>query len=263
MAAPYTPPTFQNGSGTPLSASVMNNLANAALYGITGCSAEKTYWQKRAAMLDPNACQARVVQASTTVPAGEVWLVWSAWKVKLAGVNLYNYIRHIDGDDSWLALPEGTTVDCSYDYGGGQGAALGYQKFDANLLATESLYIDDPKRLYYERLEVIDSTPINVIGGAVTDTVTNHEFPFPGGVTQGVITSSSVFDVAWNALLYAGNGQGALIMHPEVSDDAPIRLATPHRIAFNTSVITGMSARGAGLGTGTVSLTYVNLTPPP
>lgn len=255
--ASYTAPTFTNGSGTPLSAGVMNSMAQAILYS---SDSEKLYWQKRAAMLDPNACQVRVVQASTTVPAGETWLVWSAWKVKFAGVDLYNYIRHIDGDDSWLTLPEGTQVDCSYTYGGGQGAALAYQKLDSALLNSNSLYTDDPKGLYYQRLEQIDNAAVHVIGGAVTDTVTNHSFLFPGGVTQGIITSSSVFDVAWNALIYTGNDQSAFILHPEVSDDAPIRLATPHRIPFKTSIIKGMGARGAGLGTGTVSLTYVDLT---
>lgn len=261
MAAPYSNPGFTNGSGTPLSAAVMNALADAAAYGINGSSAEKAYWQKRAAMLDPAATNVRVVQASTTVPVGETWLVWSAWKVKLAGVDLYNYVRHVDGDDAWLALPAGTTVDCSYDYGGGAGAALAYQKVDAALLATNAMYVDEPRRLYYERLATIDSAPVHVIGGAVTDTVTNHEFAFPGGVTQGIITSSSVFDVAWNALIYPGNSQAAFILHPEVSDDAPIRLATPHRIPFRTSLISGMGARGAGLSTGTVALTYVDLTP--
>lgn len=259
----WTGPTFVNGADPPLSAAVMNNLVdgiNLALSASTS-SHEVTYWQKRAAMLDPAATNVRVVQASTTVPAGETWLVWSAWKVKLAGVDLFHYVRHIDGDDSWLALPAGTVVDASYDYGGGQGAALGFQRVNAALLATNALYTNDPRALYYQRLSAIDSAPVHVIGGAVTDTVTNHEFLFPGGVTQGIITSSSVMDVAWNALIATSNDQSAFILHPEVSDDAPIRLATPHRIPFRTSIISGMGARGAGLGTGTVALTYVDLTP--
>lgn len=220
--------------------------------GVTFLTAdEKKWWQYSAAMLDPNACSIKKL-TSGTVPTGETWLVWSAWKTKIAGSEI-GFIRRVTPGDPPLVLPEGTAYDATFTYDGGtNGAAIAYQKFNAALLASNAGYIDDPKGLFYERVALAHSGPVHQVSILATDS-SEHTTNLPTN-TGIIITSSWVHDVAWNAL-HDGIQSNAILI-PEVSDSAPWRDASPHLLGINTSVIPKFACRGCGQGEGVAGLTY-------
>lgn len=213
---------------------------------------EKLWWQYAAAMLDPVAVSLKK-GVSGTVPSGETWLVFHAWRVKFAGTSHLQYIRQVFPGANPLVLPEGTDYDASYSAGPETLGSLTYYKFDSDLLDSNPDYVDDPKGLYYERVAVANAGPVVSLSVAITDnSVQTASVPFTGGY---YVTSSSFQDVAWMG--FFDGLQTSLTLLPERSDSDPFRFAAPHLLALHTDLYPSFSARGANNSDGSAGCTIV------
>lgn len=223
--------------------------------GVPALSAdEEQWWQYAAAMLDPSALD--LVKASAgSVPAGETWLAFHAWRVKFAGATHYQYVRQVFPGANPLVLPAGTAYDATYNSGPGVDGCLTFYRVDAALLASNDGYTSDPKGLYYERVAEANAGPVQAVTVSINDNSTQTAaIPVTGGY---YVTSSSFQDCAWMGF-YDGV-QTSLTLLPERSDSDPFRFASPHLLALHVDVYPSFSARGANSGDASAGCTFVEV----
>lgn len=226
-------------------------------------SDEDQIWTDRAALLDPNCYEYQYGKNwSQTVPSGETWYLLSAWHILINDSPSVFFIRTFDALNGALALAPGTKLSASAEQAGYIYVCR------PSIVATDAKYAD-PKRLYYKRLALLRSLPIQTIGVEIpagSGQAATPERLFPTTFNAAFVTSVSSHDVAWSGLK-ATNG-GGMNTADEISDDHQIRFAGPALIPFRREAFPAFYARAASVAgeaagfsslKGVAMVTYVSL----
>lgn len=202
---------------------------------------EEVYWTDKAALLDPAAYEIyRGATFNFTVPAGEAWYMVNGWNCRASGGSRYDHrTLHVD---SALLLPSGTYVEST----GNAGALALICK--PSLVSNRSAY-DEPKSLYYARLNRLRSLPLYEASATVPaasapgTTVTTV---LPLDFTNGMMAHVSCFDLSWVILGHNVNGSAANTFF-EISDAHQQRVAEVCLVPFQRAVINQIAVASASV----------------
>lgn len=188
-------------------------------------AAELAYWRDQAALLDPMAYQQiSGVGWSHPVPADETWYALNLWHVKVGSA--YKFQRIADARTP-LLLPGGTSLVADV-------AQTGYAYLCKPALVISDSRYDDPKALYYERLNRLRSLPLydvtaTIAAGSPVSTFATGNLP--NDFDLGLATLFSVHDVAWITVHSSVSGLNFTALD-ETSDDHQIRTARATLVPF-------------------------------
>lgn len=210
--------------------------------------AEARHYQLKAAAIDPRTYVfGKTDTDSVTVPAGKVYLVTNMWRVKYAGMSQEVFQRKADARDYFL-IPAGTTFQVT-----GSHATVQYCNpsivTDPASPTYDQRYTDDPKGLYFERLEKLESIPLRQTGGtiAVGEAVGQSDVPIDWGDRTeqwGMIVHISTENLSW-MLALAADGDTGVNLVPEISDVHANRLNSfPVLMPFTRETFTQIRLRG-------------------
>jgi hypothetical protein len=223
--------------------------------GYTMTADEVTYWQDQAALLDPDAYEWHSGNSvSMTVTAGETWYIVNGWNLKATGAGTTWYHRPADVNRA-LACSAGTVIETTTPPDG-TSTAFVYVCKPSLVTGGDSRYTDDPRALYFERLELMATLTRYRLGGVATGAGTTA-VSFPGGFTDGLIVHVSVHDVAW--MILRSSGVGASNLHNEISDSNRIRWAEPLVMPFKPATFDDTLIQGVSQSEGRATLTYLKL----
>lgn len=227
---------------------------------------EKKYWQERAALLDPRAYVLRSkanlgAGYSETVPEGENWLLINVFYCRIAGGPLF-YNHRVPDIDAAVPLTSGTRIE----FHSSSSYSMYYSCRPQLVIASDSRYEDDPKGLYFDRLNALKNIQSSVIGVNIpygTANGNNTDSLFPADFDDAICTSYSANDVSWAGL--AGNA-GAMNLGNEISDDHQQRQGHKVLFPFSRSIFPRLRCRGSNAAGNTGSymsgngqITYVKL----
>jgi hypothetical protein len=226
---------------------------------VQGVDAELRHWQHRAALLDPLAYVFGINTGSeqnTTVPADTTHYVVNAWycdlfgNVTTGGVSWFHRHAHIH---SAHPMPPGTMLSTSSTAG-----SFWYVCKPELVIAADDRYTDDPRALYFERLErIATELTQHQIGTTRTDNGTT-DVAFPADFDYGLGLHTTAHDVAW-LILEHSSGSGGMNTQNEISDTERIRFAEPTLFPFARATFPNVSVRGATQAEGRATLTYAKL----
>jgi hypothetical protein len=207
--------------------------------GVAFSSSEKAYWADKAALLDP---AAYVYWAgahwSVTVPAGETWYIANAWHVAISGSSPW-FHRDLATSEV-MPVPAGTVLAAD-----GSGGAFMYVCRPA-LVTGDSAY-NNPKDLYYSRLNTLRSYVVNKLSATVTvgaPISTISKVSFPTDFDDGMGLQVSVFDLAW--YIFANSiGDGGVNTTSEISDVHQFRTTKTLLTPFSRALFPSMWAQAA------------------
>jgi hypothetical protein len=211
---------------------------------------EKRYWQDQAALLDPASYVMRSKQTqgaawTETVPAGECWYFLNSFFVRVSGGDaIYNH--RVPDVAKATQLGAGTKIEFHSD----SAYSYHYTCRPELVICKDKRYQDDPKGLYYQRMNRLRSLPS-----------LSHRVDFPSGSPYGVTAdvlfpddlgaamclSYSNSNASWGALIIAGGALGAMNVGNEISDDHQNRIGERTMFPFARSVFTGLRARGGSV----------------
>ena len=181
--------------------------------------AEALYYMYQAAVLDPLAYEFKSgtgvpAQDIEVVPAGQCWFMANDWF--LNPNNGYKdgthgkFLRNLTARDA-TPLPAGTVVDRTPNYA---AYPFSYICKPALVIATNPEYTNNPKGLYFKRLQRLTTGEIPSFDLLVTN-VTN----FPVDFTNGLMICASVNEDVWMTL-DTGTPQGGMNLMDELADVA-------------------------------------------
>ena len=226
----------------------------------SGMSANETkYWQVQAALLDPEAYTWTTgVGVSVTVPAdGFGWYATSMYRCVINNSGKYTATLRPCDYRRAILLPEGTDIrsqdtsppDPAWGFQGLSAMYL-YYCAPADVVASDTRYVSDPKGLYFERLARLAALPIseiitdNPVGGAYGQTITTV---FPATFDRAIAVGATVYDLPW-VILADASGSGPNLMN-ESNNWQTARFAEAIGAPFKRSVfdrITAISGNFAG-----------------
>lgn len=222
------------GAATTLAAIGAASAAKAQTQALTS---EQRHYADRAALLDPD-CYEYFIGPTWffQVPDGEAWYCLNMWDV-----NTYNnlhklYHRDADIDDA-MTLPPGS----GWASGGPSGFMLVAKP--SKVQSVDTRYTDDPKALYYDRLEKLRLLPQRIISvSRPTGTSTNvlTQAFMPADFTKGIIRHWQVHDGSWMALIGDGVFTRIINTQDERNDKFPIRFTSSVMLPFKRSMFNGI-----------------------
>lgn len=187
---------------------------------------EAQYFADQAALLDPNCYVYRDGAFwSETVPANKTWYMVNAWALRKPANPNQNYKWHHRPLDTRQALlmPSGYSFKAD-DYG------YAYYADPSIVQANDARYQNDPKGLYYGRLERLKTLPLESLHVHIPQGGANMAYAlgsFPTEAERILITHVDCHDGCWVILQ---NGSLVSITNPmntqdELDDVRPIRFA--------------------------------------
>ena len=216
-------------------------------YSVT--PAETAHWADKAALLDPD-CYVFQEGAnwSLTVPTGKTWYMINAWALRKPAAPFQNYKWHhrpLDSEQA-IPMPAGFTFKAD-DFG------YAYYADPSIVQAGDQRYQDDPRGLYYERLERLKTLPLEEVCAHIpAGTSINNSFllaSFPTSAERILITHIDCHDGCW-IILQSGdlnNITSALNTQMELDDVRPQRVTSSVLAPIKRSVHPHIR-----LGTGTL-----------
>jgi hypothetical protein len=204
---------------------------------VTFNTSEDKYFATKAALLDPKAyhlASSPGLGFSATVPIGHTWYATNTFAVK------YNTPR-FKPQDTWpdsrrsgflrpldcrrnIDLPSGTIIT-----GNQHGSADPYIYYcdPDDVWATDARYTTNPKGLYYDRIELLHSLPINELiieatGGGSIDDVLVDTIPSTEDI---FLTSASVYDASWLTIGWNEDVYHSLNVLSELNNSHSVRFA--------------------------------------
>jgi len=217
---------------------------------------EKTYWQHKAALLDPKAyvLKAKNLDGASffeVVPAGECWYAISTFYVRIAS-GLSRFTHRVPDVDKATMLTAGTRIEFHSE----SQWSMYLTCRPALVVNTDSRYIDDPRGLYFERMQKLRDLPsfnIRVEIPSGTAYGNNTDVLFPNDFSEGMCLSYSSDDVSWAGL--AGPAT-SMNLGNEVSDDHQNRIGQKTLFPFSRTMFPKLRARGGSVG-GAVGSSYM------
>jgi hypothetical protein len=172
-------------------------------------NAETAYWRTQAALLDPRAYVFLRDEGHTmdvTVPAGHAWYVANMFQVLIgepqilsedgyAGQYPSGFVRPCDARLP-LVLPAGTRVRSNVLRNGGYV----YYADPALVVDGDPRYENDPRGLYFERLQRLTTLPIrDVVIEWISNGITGKEFAatLPDDFDGAIVVNASTYDAPW------------------------------------------------------------------
>jgi hypothetical protein len=219
-------------------------------------SNEKTYWQHKAALLDPKAyvLKAKNLQGSAffeVVPQGECWYVISAFYVRIAS-GLSRFTHRVPDVDQATMLTAGTRIEFHPE----SQWSMYLTCRPALVVGVDQRYEDDPRGLYFERMQrlrVLPSFNIRAQVASGTPYGSNIDVPFPADFETAMCLAYSSDDVSWAVL--AGTAT-AMNLGNEVSDDHQNRIGQRVLFPFSRAMFPALRTRGCSVS-GAVGEPYI------
>lgn len=200
--------------------------------------AEKAVWQVRAASLDPAAIVHLNVDSGwsgSTVPVGETWHARSLVNCQIGGTQCANIYAPSESDI--LPLPEGTVI--------GNGLAGSYFTYvNISLVSSDLRYDEDPKGLYFERINRLKELTVFVNSAAVSSgqpAGTTIDSNFPANFTNGLIVSQSLDD-CHSFFLRGTNAE--IPLYSTVPNNLAVSFSSTPMLPFVRTTFTRVSAVG-------------------
>lgn len=207
---------------------------------------ESTYWQQRAALLDP-LTYVYSEGGTITVDAGKTWFALGFWGYRDLAANRSLYHRRPDTQKP-LIMPAGSvwTADA------GTSSIL-YCKPEL-VVGVDGRYANGPlaRALYFTRLNRLSAIAVAtltahvVAGTGYGNSVTTN---FPGDFTYGLITHVTSFDIGWTALL-AASGTTAFNLDTEPSDNHQMRFTHQPMLPFARATFPSIKSHAATISGG-------------
>ncbi|MEH2508707.1 hypothetical protein V1291_000061 [Nitrobacteraceae bacterium AZCC 1564] len=223
---------------------VFKATAAAVIRNLIMSSAEKSYWSDMAALLDPAAYTFTFgLSKSVTVPSGKNWYLVNSWFMLLGTTGQWLFQRINNARDGFVVpMPAGTNLTST-------SVQNGYCYIcDPSAVNSDSRYSDDPRGLFYDRLNrlkglTLNETFVNIALSSAQGTSATANFD--NDFTNGIVTLVSNHETAWTGLVYSGGG--AMNLENEISDDHQWRYGRAVTIPFQRSAFTGIQARAASI----------------
>jgi hypothetical protein len=213
---------------------------------------EVAFWQDHAALLDPDAYEwVNGNSQSRTVGAGEHWYLLNAWNVEATGGGTTWFHRPM-GIDHALPLSEGTVIT-TRSAGGGM-----YLCKPSLVTGSDARYTDDPRALYFDRMQRIGELTQYFIGATNTGSSASS-VAFPGDFTNGLIIHVSSHDVAWTITRDAATVGGATNTLNEISDSNRMRFAETVIVPFKRTVLDAIMIQGVSETEGRATVHFLKL----
>lgn len=214
---------------------------------------EFAFWQKRAALLDPAAYELLVGSAATdTVDTGQTWYVVAAWNVDVGTPSMFHRKPDVLSN-GYVPLISGETITLEAD-----AAAHAWICKPALVTGVDARYTTDPKGLFYERVQRIDTELTKYDVGHDNTGATGITTAFPTDFTDGLVIHCSSHDVAWTGLEHSSTNL-ALNLNNEVSDSDRIRFAERVVMPFDRTIWPKVKSQGVSEAQGTVNVRYCKL----
>lgn len=212
---------------------------------------EIEYWQDQAALLDPLAYEHVYATSTTrTVPGGERYYLLNGWQLDDGSSGLW-YHRPADVDRA-LMIPDGGTVVTSSS----SGSFMWLCK-PSLVTGSDARYTDDPRALYFERIQRLGDLARYRLTGSATGSGTTAA-TFPTDFDYGMAVHVSAHDVAW-LIMTDASGNGMSNTHNEISDSHGFRWAEPTLFPFTRTTMPKILIQGVSIGSGRAAITYVKL----
>lgn len=211
---------------------------------------EVTFWQQRAALLDPDA-YVFTIGSGSTVTATDPWFLVNGWNIASMSSGVRWFHRSLDVD---LAMPIAGGVTLTH---AALAGALTYVCKPELVISGDSRYTDDPRGLYFDRITQLGTLTQHHLGATATGSGQANA-SFPGDFTDGFIVSVSTMDLAWLIMLDSTEA-GGLNTFGEVSDADPIRFAEKVFVPFKRTTFPKVLVQGVSLATGAGNVVYVKL----
>jgi hypothetical protein len=206
-------------------------------------------FQLKAAALDPRTYTFGDTNgADLVVPDGGPWLATNMYRLRFSGDTNESFARKADARDP-IMLPPGTTFDQTPHH-----ATMQYCDpsvvIDPDSPDYDARYVNDPKGLYYERLEKLESLALRQTSGNLpaghaiaVEVDVNLDW---GALTEqwGILRYISTENLSWMLALNAGATTGANLV-AEISDSHSTRLnGFPLLMPFRKTDFTKIRLRG-------------------
>lgn len=211
---------------------------------------EETFWQQRAALLDP-AAYVWTLGSAATVTATEPWFLVNGWNVAAMTSGARWFHRSLDVD---LAMPLKAGVTLTH---AAVAQAYTYVCKPELVTGADSRYTSDPRALYFDRITQLATLTQYHLGAAATGS-SSVTATFPTDFTDGFLVAVSAMDVAW-VTLYDSTEVAGLNTLGEVSDTSAIRFAEKVFVPFDRTVFPKILVQGVSIAAGAGNVVYCKL----